>query len=156
MDEIRSTAAIKGHPIHPMLVQFPIVLFLAALATDIAFAAKGWEGAAEASKWLLGAGIVGALLAALAGFTDFFGNSRIRELRDAWLHMFANLAAVVLEVLNFLLRMADERAAGSIGLALSSVVAVILLFSGWKGGALVYRHGVGQARDQDIPRSTKR
>ena len=144
MHELRSPASIKGHPIHPMLVPFPIVLFLAALATDIAFALDGSEAWAEASKWLLGGGIVGALLAALAGFADFFGSARIRELRDAWLHMFANLIAVVLELLNFLLRLGDEHSAGSTGLVISAAVALILLFSGWKGGELVFRHGVGQ------------
>jgi uncharacterized membrane protein len=147
MEELRSPASIKGHPIHPMLVPFPIVLFIGALATDIAFAADGSRGWAEASKWLLGAGIVGALLAALAGFTDFFGSSRIREFRDAWLHMFANLTAVIVELVNFMLRLGNESSAGSTGLALSAVVALILLFSGWKGGELVFRHGVGQSRD---------
>jgi len=92
---------------------------------------------------------VGALLAALAGFIDFFGNSRIRELRDAWLHMFANLTAVAVEVVNFLLRLGYERIAGSIGLALSALVVLILLFSGWKGGELVFRHGVGQVRGEE-------
>ena len=147
MEKLRSPASIKGHPIHPMLVPFPIVLFLGALATDIAFAVDGSQAWAEASKWLLGAGIVGALLAALAGFADFVGSSRIRELRDAWLHMFANLTAVVIELVNFMLRLRHESIAGGTGLALSAVVALILLFSGWKGGELVYRHGVGQSRD---------
>ena len=147
MDDLHSTAAVKGHPIHPMLVVFPIALFVGALVTDIAFVAFGAPGWAEASKWLLGAGVAGALLAALAGFADFFGNSRIRELRDAWLHMFANLAVVVVELVNFVVRLSDEGAAGSIGLALSVVAALVLLFSGWKGGELVYRHGVGQAAD---------
>jgi uncharacterized membrane protein len=146
MKNLHSTAAIKGHPIHPMLVPFPIVLFLAALATDIAFVVDGSPVWAQASTWLLGAGIVGAALAAIAGFADFFGNSGIRELRDAWLHMFANLTAVVIELINFALRLANERIAGSVGLALSAVVALILLFSGWKGGQLVFRHGVGQSR----------
>lgn len=132
-----------------MLVQFPIVLFIGALATDIIFSAHGAHVWAAASKWLLGAGIVGALLAALAGFTDFLGNSRIRALRDAWLHMFANLTAVVIEVVNFVVRLANERAAGSIGLALSAIVVLILLFSGWKGGSLVYLHGVGQMQGDD-------
>ena len=146
MNDLHSTAAIKGHPIHAMLVPFPIVLFVAALATDAAFAVNGTETWAEASKWLLGAGIACALLAALAGFADFFGNSRIRELRDAWLHMFANLTAVVIELVNFGIRLGNERDAGSIGLALSAVVALVLLFSGWKGGELVFRYGVGQER----------
>ena len=149
MDDLQATASIKGHPIHPMLVPFPIVLFLAALATDIAFAVGSSPGWAEASKWLLGAGLVGAAASAVAGFTDFFGNSRIREFRDAWLHMFANLTAVVLEVVNFLLRLANEAAADSTGLVLSAVVALILLFSGWKGGELVYHHGVGLSRLED-------
>ena len=147
MNEMHSTAAIKGHPIHPMLVPFPIVFFLGALGTDIAFTVDGSEGWAEASKWLLGAGIVGALVAALAGFADFIGNPRIRELRAAWLHMFANLAAVVIELVNFGMRLSDESSAGSTGLILSILVALILLFSGWKGGDLVYKHGVGQARE---------
>lgn len=145
MEDLRSPASIGGHPIHPMLVPFPIVLFLGALATDIAFAVDGSQGWAEASKWLLGAGIGGALLAALAGFADFFGSSRIRELRDAWLHMFANLTAVVVELVNFMLRLGDQSSAGSTGLALSVVVALILIFSGWKGGELVFRHGIGQS-----------
>lgn len=146
MDDLRSKAAIRGHPIHPMLVPFPIVLFLAALATDVGFAVTRCEILPEASKWLLAAGIVGALCAALAGFADFFGNSRIRQIRDAWLHMFANLSAVVVELINFLLRLANPHLAASIGLGLSVIVAVILLFSGWKGGELVFRHGVGQNR----------
>lgn len=149
MRDLRSTASIKGHPIHPMLVSFPIALFLAALATDIAFAVDGSAGWAEASKWLIGGGIVGALLAALAGFVDFFGNKAVRELRDAWLHMFANLTAVVLELISLLLRLADDTAAGSTGLALSVAVALILAFSGWKGGELVFRHGVGQTRERE-------
>jgi uncharacterized membrane protein len=149
MRDLRSTASIKGHPIHPMLVSFPIALFLSALATDIAFAVDGSAGWAEASKWLIGGGIVGALLAALAGFVDFFGNKAVRELRDAWLHMFANLTAVVLELISLLLRLADDSAAGSTGLALSVAVALILAFSGWKGGELVFRHGVGQTRERE-------
>jgi uncharacterized membrane protein len=147
MEEIRSPASINGHPVHPMLVPFPIVLFIGALVTDVAYVVDGSQGWAEASKWLLGAGILGALLAALAGFADFLGSSRIREFRAAWLHMFANLTVVVVELVNFVLRLGHENSAASIGLALSVVAALLLLFSGWKGGELVFRHGVGQSRE---------
>ena len=129
---------------------------LAAEALNLAQHEHGAEAFRKlASKWLLAAGIGGAALAAIAGFADFFGNSRIRALRDAWLHMFANLTAVVLEAVNFFLRLAEESAAGSTGLALSVAVALILLFSGWKGGALVYRHGVGQSRGDPSDRATR-
>lgn len=145
-DDLRTTAAIKGHPIHHILVPIPIALFLSALVTDIVFAVDGSEGWAEASKWLLGGGLAGAALAAVAGFADFFGNARIREFRDAWLHMFANLTIVVLEAVNLMLRLADEGLESWVRLALSAVAVILLLFSGWKGGELVYRHGVGQIR----------
>lgn len=144
MSELRSKAAIAGHPIHPMLVPIPIALFVAALVTDIVYLADGSEGWAIASRWLLAGGLAGAALAALAGFADFAGNARIRELRDAWLHMFANLAAVAIEAVNLFVRLPDPRIAGSLGVALSAVAGLILLFSGWKGGELVFRHGVGQ------------
>lgn len=144
MRDLKSTASIAGHPIHPMLVPIPIALFLAALVTDIVYAADGAEGWAIASRWLLGGGLAGAALAALAGFVDFAGNANIRALRDAWLHMFANLAAVVIEAINLLVRLPDPGVAGALGLALSAVACLLLVFSGWKGGELVFRHGVGQ------------
>lgn len=150
-DDLRSTAAIKGHPIHPMVVPIPIALFVSALVTDIMFVAQGSEGWAEASKWLLGGGLAGAVLAAVTGLTDFAGNARIRELRDAWLHMFANVTVVIIEVVNLIVRVPDERLASSVGLILSAVAALLLLFSGWKGGELVFRHGVGQIGER--PRS---
>lgn len=147
MNDLRSSATIGGHPIHPMLVPLPIGLFIAALAADIIYVADGSYGWAEAARWLLAGGLVGALLAALAGFADLAGNTRIRAIQDAWLHMFANLAVVVIEAINLFLRLPDARVAGSFGIYLSAASVLLLLFSGWKGGELVYRHGVGRIRE---------
>ena len=144
MNDLRSTFAIGGHPLHPLLVPIPIGLFVAALVSDIVFVAGGPEGWAEASRWLLGGGLAGALLAAVAGFTDFAANSRIRDLRDAWQHLFANLALVLVEGVNLILRLPDAAVAGSFGIVLSAVAVLVLLFSGGKGGELVFRYGVGQ------------
>ena len=146
MSDLRARAAINGHPIHPMLVPIPIALFVAALATDIAYIVDGSGGWAIASRWLLGGGLAGAAVAALAGFIDFAGSARIRELRDAWLHLFANLAVVVIEGVNLVLRLPDPEVASSTGIVLSAIAALVLLFSGWKGGELVFRYGVGQIR----------
>ena len=144
MTDLRSAVTIAGHPLHPILVTIPIGLFVAALVSDIVYVADGAHGWAVASRWLIGGGLVGALLAALAGFTDFAGNSNIRAFRDAWLHLFANLALVLVEGTNLILRLPDAAVAGSIGIVLSAVAVVVMLFSGWKGGELVFRHGVGQ------------
>lgn len=142
-DHPRSTARIGTHPIHPMLVPFPIVCFVGAFVTDIMYASNGEAGWATASNWLLGAGLIFAALAAVAGLTDYFGEPRIRALGDALKHMLANVTAVILEIVNLLLRFGNPDFIGSTGVYLSGIVVVILLYSGWKGGELVYRHGVG-------------
>ena len=58
--------------------------------------------------------------------------------------MFANLAVVLVEGINFILRLPNAAVAGSIGIILSAVAVVVMLFSGWKGGELVFRHGVSR------------
>jgi uncharacterized membrane protein len=140
-----STAKVAGHPLHPMIVPFPIAFFVSAFVTDLVYlngASRGW---ATASMWLLGAGIAMALLAAVLGFTDFMGDRRVRNLRHAWWHMIGNLIAVVLEAVNVYLRSTQgvEAAIVPAGAALSGVVVVLLLFNGWMGWELVYRHHVG-------------
>ena len=139
----QSTAKIGGHPIHPMLVPFPIVCFIGALVTDLAFLhygnAHGW---AVAGRILLVVGLIMAALAAVTGLTDFLGEKRIQG-SDAIHHMLANVSAVVIEVVNLFLRWHNDAAIGKIGVYLSALVVLILLYSGWKGGELVYRHGMG-------------
>jgi uncharacterized membrane protein len=138
-----STAKIATHPIHPMLIPFPIVCFIGTLITDIAYTRNPDPGWATASHWLLGVGLVMAALAAIAGLTDYLGDERIRRLSDALKHMLANVTAVVLEVVNLVLRLKNDDFIASTGVWISVVVVLILLYSGWKGGDLVYRHGIG-------------
>jgi uncharacterized membrane protein len=138
----QSTAKIADHPIHPMLVPFPIVCFVFTFIFDVIHT-RGETGVAEASTWMLGAGLVFAALAAVAGVTDYLGDERIRRLGDALKHMLANVTAVVLELVNFVLRLKNPDFIDSTGVYISGIVVLILLYSGWKGGNLVYRHGVG-------------
>lgn len=138
----RSTAKIADHPIHPMLVSFPIVSFIFVLILDVVYS-RGEPGVAEASTWVLGFGLVTAALAAVAGLTDYLGDERIRRLGDALKHMLANVTAVVLELVNFVLRLGNPDFISSTGVYISAIVVLILLYSGWKGGNLFYRHGVG-------------
>jgi uncharacterized membrane protein len=148
----KSTASIAGHPIHPMLIPFPIAFLVTAFATDLAFWLTQDVIWATASMWLLGGGVVMGLLAALFGFTDFLGDVRIRNLNAAWQHMMGNLVAVVLALINWLIRYTAGAAAGVLpwGIWLSLAVVLLLLFNGWKGWEMVYRHHVGIA---DGPRT---
>jgi uncharacterized membrane protein len=146
-DNPHSTAKVAGHPLHPMIVPFPIAILVSAFVTDLAYLNGAGAGWAQASMWLLGAGISMALLAAVLGLTDFLGDRQVRTLRAAWLHMGGNLVAVILAAVNFYLRASGgaEAAVASTGVALSGVVVVLLLFNGWMGWELVYRHHVGVA-----------
>ena len=139
----RSTARIGGHPIHPMLIPFPIVCFIGTLVADIVFLNNHMHGWATASRYLLAVGLVMAALAAVAGLTDFMGDERIRHSSDALKHMLANVTAVIIEIINLFLRLNNDAAIGKIGVYLSAIVVLILLYSGWKGGELVFRHGIG-------------
>ncbi|HET7849827.1 MAG TPA: DUF2231 domain-containing protein [Pseudolabrys sp.] len=142
----KSTAQIAGHPIHPMLIPFPIAFFVSTFVCDIAFWITGATIWATATLWLLGAGLIIAALAAVMGLIDVFGDAQIRNLTDAWLHAGGNIVAVLIEIYNWYSRYAYGNSAiipG--GLIMSLIVVLILLFTGWKGWEMVYRHRVGVA-----------
>lgn len=143
----RSTAQIAGHPLHPMLIPFPVACFVLTLFCDIYYFSVGNTAWVLASEWLLGAGLIMAGLAALAGLTDFFGERRIRNLRASWGHMVLNVSAVLISLYNFFMRDVDGAASGLpvTGIVLSAVVVAILLASGWLGWQMVYRNRVGVA-----------
>src|SRR5215204_2594404 len=101
-----STAQVAGHPIHPMLIPFPVAFLVATLVSDLIFLRTGNPGWATASLWLLGAALVMAALAAVAGLIDFLGDDRIRDLSAAWHHMIGNVIAVVLALINWYRRYA--------------------------------------------------
>ena len=137
----RSTARIGGHPIHPMLVPFPIVCFILTFVLDILYV-RGNTSVAGSSNWLLVIGLLFAALAAVAGLTDFFGDKRIQG-ATAIKHMFANVTAVVLEIVNLVLRWSNPDFIPSTGVYISGLVVLILVYSGWMGGELVFRYGIG-------------
>jgi len=76
MPNPKSTAQILGHPLHPMLVAFPIAFFVGTFVSDLVYLVRGDVFWARVSFWLLAAGLAMGALAALAGFTDFLGTGR--------------------------------------------------------------------------------
>ena len=133
-----------------MLIPFPITCLVGAFVTDLIFLNSGDRGFATASHWLLGFGIGTALLAAVFGLIDYMGDDRIRRLGVALQHMIANVTAVVISVINFAVRLGRPGGRlGSLGVYLSGVVVLILLYSGWLGGHMVYRHRVAVQETPD-------
>ena len=102
-ESIASTARVARHPIHPMLVPFPIVCFIGALVTDIAYYATAEMTWADFSAWLLVVGVIMGVLAAIAGLIDFLGNRLIRAQPPAWPHLIGNILVLVLSFFNVLI-----------------------------------------------------
>jgi uncharacterized membrane protein len=142
MSNPQSTAKIAGHPLHPMLVPFPIAGFVGALACDITGAADPFWF--RASEYLLAAGVVMALLAAMMGLTDFLGDRRIRLLAIAWVHFLGNLVVVLIEAFNWYRRY-DSGMADSTGTTLSIIAVLLMLVTGWLGWEMVYHRRVAIA-----------
>ncbi len=99
-----SPASIKKHPVHPMLVGFPIGLWVFALVCDVVHAASGNAVWQTVATYCVAGGIVGAILAAVPGLIDYSSIDEVEMKRIANLHLAVNLAAVVLFAINLWLR----------------------------------------------------
>lgn len=136
------TASIAKHPIHAMLVPFPIGLWVFSLVADV-IAMSRWGNASwtDAARYTMAGGIVGAILAAAAGLVDFFTlkGATVRRLGIA--HLTLNVVILAMFVVNLLVRTLGH-ASSAVTVSMSVVAVLLLGASGWLGGELVYVHGV--------------
>ena len=143
-DNPRSTARLFGHPLHPMLVPIPMVCFIGALLTDLAYAGSANVQWSNFSIWLITFGLIGAGLAAVTGIVDYAGDRRVRAAGPATPHMILNLSVFVIELFNAFVHSRDGwTAVVPTGLTLSIISVLLLAVSAWLGGSLVYKHRVG-------------
>jgi len=102
VDQSYSTARIAKHPIHPMLVPFPIACFVGTWLTDLAYWRTGEMMWADFSAWLVTVGVIIGFLAAIAGLIDFVSNRLIRAQAPAWPHAVGNVTVLILATFNML------------------------------------------------------
>ncbi len=141
---MESRAKLFGHPIHQMLIVFPLGLLAMAVIFDI-FALALAEGYwSEIAYWMIAAGVVTGLLAAPFGLIDWLaipGGTRAK--RIGAVHGLGNVVVVLLFAVSWWMRTDAPASPGTIALVLSFAAGALALFTGWLGGELVDRLAVG-------------
>ena len=152
---MRSRVTIAGHPVHPMLIAFPLALWTTSFAVDVLFYFVRHPTLLVIAKFMVAAGCIGALLAAIPGFIDWLAirNGEVKKVAN-W-HARLNVAALVVFAISFVLRTGSySELVGrrlTIPFLLSLVGVILITISGWLGGELVFRYGIGQTRDDVTP-----
>src|SRR6266550_926077 len=144
-----SKASIAGHPVHPMLVAFPIGLWTTSFVLDVIFYFIRNPSLPLISKVMLAAGLVGAVAAAVAGIIDWLSIKEPQVKRIADWHARLNIFAVIVFAASLYFRMRigahwlnwNMR----VPVLLSALGVLLIGISGWLGGALTFEHGVGVA-----------
>ena len=136
------------HPLHPMLVHFPIALLFVSVLFDLASTALRRESLREGALWLLGLGLLGGIAAAIAGGLAEHAAEKA-GVAEALIETHETLAFVTIGIMAilFLYRLLFRNRFGMKALAAYLVVAAIGLVAisatGYTGGDLVYEHGAG-------------
>ena len=153
---MESKVKLLGHPIHPMLIVFPLGLLITSVIFDIIRLLTGNGSFAEVAFWMIIAGIVGGLLAAVFGAIDFLAiPAGTRAKQIGLVHGVGNVVVVVLFLISWLLRRDAPAAPGAVALVLSFLGVALGGVTSWLGGELVDRLGVGvdEGAHLDAPNS---
>ena len=173
---MRSRFKVAGHPLHPVLVVFPLGLYPIALVCDIIFLAVYFIGGTidgfwwRMAFWALIFGAIGTLMAALPGFIDWLNipGDAPAKLPATWHMIVGGFFVVLLTLGSIALRAVNnwgeapakldfgpDTSVYYIAIALNLFMNLVLAFQGWLGGELVYRHGLGvESSDKIDPITT--
>jgi uncharacterized membrane protein len=146
---ILSRAAVGGHPLHPMLIHFPVAALMALVGTDAAYLYQGDPFWARAGLWLAGVGALGGWGASVVGLVDLLSVAQIRRMVTAWGHALMAVMMLSLATLNWQLRLSDDPGQYVMpwGLGMSLLTATFIALAAYLGGRLVYENAVGVHTD---------
>jgi uncharacterized membrane protein len=155
---MKAKARLFGHPIHQMLIVFPLGLLATSLFFDIAHLSSGNPLWATIAYYLIVVGIISGLIAAVFGTIDWLAiPAGTRAKRIGRLHGGGNVVVILLFAGSWLLRRDDPGTPETTAIVLSALAVLLALVTGWLGGELVDRLGVGvdEGANLDAPNSLK-
>lgn len=141
--DVGSAVALVGHPIHVMMVHFPVAFVVATLGVDVFYWWTGDPFWLRTGLWSAGAAFWTGVAASIVGTGELLLVRGIRMLEASWSHAVAAMTLVAIAGANWGLRLIDPVSVLPHGLALSALSSVMVGFAGWHGGKLVFDHGVG-------------
>lgn len=153
---MESRIKFLGHPVHPMLIVFPLGLLATAVVFDVLYVATNNADLSTFSFWALAAGVVGGLAAAAFGVIDWMAIPKgTRARRVGALHGGGNVVVVLLFAFSFLLRTGDSSYLPDIlPFVVALLGAALALVTAWLGGELVYRLRVAVDDDANLDASS--
>jgi len=152
---MESRVKLLGHPIHPMLIVFPLGLLATAVVFDVLYVSTGNRDLSTFSFWALIAGLVGGLSAAIFGLIDWLAiPAGTRAKRIGVWHGGGNLVVVALFALSLVSRLGRSAyLPDAVPVILGLAGAGVALFTAWLGGELVYRLRVAVDDDANLDAS---
>lgn len=141
---MKSTAHFKSHPIHPILVSFPIAFFSGSFIFDCAGWLTGNDELWRTGYWLQIAGLVFALLAAVPGIIDYYFTvpPKSTAKKRATKHALLNTSMIILFASVWFYRQ-NATPSPYIITGIEFIGLILLSIAGWMGGTLVYRNQIG-------------
>jgi len=147
---MESRVKVAGHPLHQMLLVFPLGLLATAVVFDVIFLVTDNAAWTQAAFYMIGAGVITGVLAAVPGALDWWAIPRgTRAKRVGLIHGVGNVVVVALFAVSWLLRRDNPTLPPTEAVVAGLVGAGISVVTGWLGGELVDRLGVGV--DEDAP-----
>ena len=143
---MEAKAKLLGHPVHQMLVVFPLGLLATSFFFDVAYLIVHRSELAIVSEWMIFAGVIGAVIAAVFGLIDWVSiPRRTRAKKVGFLHGVGNVVVAGLFAASWFLRQPNPSDPAIPTIILSSMGVGLALITSWLGGELVDRYGVGVA-----------
>ncbi|GGA25330.1 DUF2231 domain-containing protein [Neptunicoccus cionae] len=146
-DQTESRIAIHGHPIHAMSVAFPVALTFCVLGADAIYWWTGDVFWARAALWAAGTGFLFGMLAGVSGTAELLLVPGIRARAPAWTHFIIAVTLLALLGANWGYRLFGyEDAVLPYGILLSGLCVLVVSFTGWHGGKLVFDYQLGTSK----------